>query len=99
MSTVTPEWIPMFTAKFSDDEILKPSYAVSVFGGVGICKLCEGRFQPATEKHIRQHIREHGRELARYRRSRDSETERTRLRNLAKARQARAKEDENDEEV
>ena len=72
-------WIPMFTRSFSDEQILKPDYAITF----DHCKLCDSHVEPAEQK---EHLRKHRRELRAYR----SKQRAAQRQNLAKARKARA---------
>src|SRR3990167_6849332 len=72
MSQTTPSWIPIFTNVLKDEDILKPTYAISAYGQ---CKLCEEQVGTG-EKVIAGHVRRHRRELERYRAERRQQTER-----------------------
>lgn len=99
MSTTHPEWIDLFTKKFTDAEILNPAYAVSNFrDGRAHCKLCETWLPNGTEKVVKAHLKEHARELRAYRSRKNRALESERIRNLSRARRARAEQKENDDE-
>lgn len=52
------QWAPTFTQFFSDDEVVRVTYAISVFSYGTFCKLCDAWITGLPEAHMEEHARD-----------------------------------------
>jgi hypothetical protein len=91
------QWAPIFLyfvgtrqPKYTDEQVLRPEFALSIFELGTYCKLCDVYLPIGTRQE--KHMARHARELKSWRAKEEARAERERAARLAQAREEKARE-------